>query len=139
MQKEELLGCPRPIRTRRKFRKNMIDNGRTEEICRQMDDLADKDHTHHVSPEEIDDYRSNWWIRSNKIGSDTMPIRHRSDFNQALSTLRQLKDKEDEAQRKQRWTQSYSSSWWNRQGSWWNSSYENHHEDVPSTDSSRET
>ena len=28
-----------------KFRKNMIDNGRTEEICRQMDDLADEDHT----------------------------------------------------------------------------------------------
>ena len=117
-----------------KFRKNMIDNGRTEEICRQMDDLADEDHTHHLTPEEIDDYRSNWWIRSNKIGSDTMPIRHRSDFKQALSTLRQLKDKEDEAQRNQRWTQSYSSSWWNWQESWWNSSYENHHEDVPSTD-----
>ena len=89
-----------------KFRKNMIDNGRTEEICRQMDDLADEDHIHHLIPEEIDDYRNNWWIRSNKIGSDTMPIRHRSDFKQALSTLRQLEDKEDEAQRNQRWTQS---------------------------------
>ena len=32
-----------------KFRKNMIDNGRTEEICRQMDDLADEDHTHHFN------------------------------------------------------------------------------------------
>ena len=85
----------------------MIDNGRTEEICRQMDDLADEDHTHHLTPEEIEDYRVNWWIRSNKIGSDTMPIRHRSDFKQALSTLRQLKDKEDEAQRNQRWTQSF--------------------------------
>ena len=112
----------------------MIDNGRTEEICRRMDGIADEDHTHHLTPEEIDDYRSNWWIRSNKIGSDTMPIRHRSDFKQALSTLCQLKDKEDEAQRNRRWTQSYSSSWWNWQGSWWNSSYENHHEDVPSTD-----
>ena len=99
------------------FRKNMIDNGRTEEICRQMDDLADEDHTHHLTPEEIEDYRVNWWIRPNKIGSDTMPIRHRSDFKQALSTLRQLKDKEDEAQRNQRWTQSYSPSWWNWQGS----------------------
>ena len=29
---------------------------------------------------------------------------------------------------------SHSSSWWNWQGSWWHSSYENHHEDVPSTD-----
>ena len=112
----------------------MIDNGRTEEICRQMDDLADEDHTHHLTPEEIRDYRVNWWVRSNKIGSDTMPIQHRSDFKQALSTLRQLKDKADEAQRNQRWTQSYSSSWWNWQESWWKSSYENHHEDVPSTD-----
>ena len=93
-----------------KLRKNMIHNGRTEEMCRQMDDLADEDHTHPLTPEEIDDYRSNWWIRSNKIGFGTMPIWHRLDFTQALSTLRQVKDKEDEAQRNQRWTQSYSSS-----------------------------
>ena len=54
-----------------------------------------------------------------------MPIRHRSDFKQALSTLRQLKEEEEEeAQRNQRWTQSYSSSWWNWQESWWNSSCE---------------
>ena len=70
-----------------------------------MDDLADEDHTQHWTPEEIDDYRINWWIHSNKIGSETMPIRHRSDFKQALSILRRLKDKEDEAQRKQRWAQ----------------------------------
>ena len=133
-KKKNFLGIHGRFIRDEKFRKNMIDNGRTEEICRQMDDLADEDHTHHLTPDEIDDYRGNWWIRWNKIGSDTMPIRHRSDFKQALSTLRQLKGKEDEAQRNQRWTQSYSSSWWNWQGSWWNSSYENHHEDVPSTD-----
>ena len=75
-----------------KFRKNMIEIGRTEDLCRQMDDLADEDHTHHLTTQEIDNYKSNWWIRSNKIGSDTMPIRHRSDFKQALSTLRQLKE-----------------------------------------------
>ena len=78
----------------------MFDTGRTEEMCRQMDDLADEDHTHHIAPEEIRDYRVNWWIRSNKIGSDTMPVRHRSDFKQALSTLQHLK--EEEAQRNQR-------------------------------------
>ena len=71
----------------------MIEIGRDEEICRQTDDLADADPTHHLTQEEIDDYRVNWWIRSNKIGSDTMPIRHRSDLKQALSTLRQLKTK----------------------------------------------
>ena len=117
-----------------KFRRNMIEIGRTEDLCRQMDDLADEDHTHRLTPQEYYNYKSNWWIRSNKIGSDTMQIRHRSDSKQALSTLQQLKEKEEEAQRNQRWTQSYSSSWWNWQGSWWNSSHENHHEDVPSTD-----
>ena len=111
----------------------MFDTGRTEEMCRQMDELADEDHTHHLTPEEIRDYRVNWWIRSNKVGSDTMPVRHRSDFKQALSTLRQLKDKED-ASHQQKWSQSYSSSLWNWQESWWHSSYEHHQEDVPSTD-----
>ena len=47
-----------------KFRKNMFDIGRTEEICREMDKLADEDHTHHITAEEICVYRNNWWIRS---------------------------------------------------------------------------
>ena len=81
-------------------------------------------------------HRNNWSIRSNKISSDTMPIRHRSDFKQALSTFRQLTEKEEEAQQRQRWTQSYSSSWWSWQGTLWTPySYESHHGDgdVPST------
>ena len=61
-----------------------------------------------------------------------MPVRHRPDFKQALSILRQLKHQEDTAHQ-QRW-KSYSSSWWNWQESWWHSSYEHHHEDGPSTD-----
>ena len=109
-----------------KFRKN------TEELCREMDKLTDEDHTHHITLDEIRVYRKNWWIRSNTVGFDTMPVRHRADFKQALLTLRQLKDKEDAAHQ-QRW-QSYSSSWWNWQESWWHSSYEHHHEDGPSPD-----
>ena len=115
-----------------KFRKNMFDVGRTEELCREMDKLANEDHTHHITPEEISLYRNNWWIRSNTVGSDTMPVRHRLDFKQALSTLRQLKHQED-TDHQQRW-KSYSSSWWNWQESWWHSSCEHHHEDGPSTD-----
>ena len=60
----------------------MIDNGRTEEICSQMDDLADEDHTHHLIPQEIEDYKSNWWLRSNKTGSETLPVQRRSDFKE---------------------------------------------------------
>ena len=101
-------------------------------ICREMDKMANEDHTHHITPEEIRVYRNNWWIRSNTVGSDTMPVRHRADFKQALSTLRQLKNQEDTAHQ-QRW-QSSSSSWWNWQESWWHSSSEHHHDDGPSTD-----
>ena len=34
-------------------------------------------------------YRNKWWLRSNFVGSNTMPVRHRVDFKEALSTLRQ--------------------------------------------------
>ena len=47
-----------------KFRKNMIDIGRNEEVCREMDKLVNEDHTHRVTGEEIRVYRNNWWIRS---------------------------------------------------------------------------
>ena len=81
----------------------MIENGRNEDLCRQMDGLADEDHTHHLTPQEYYCYKSNWWLRSNKTGSDNVPVQRRSDFTQALSTLQQLKEKEEEAQRNQRW------------------------------------
>ena len=47
------------------FRKTMIELGRTEEVIREMDKLANEDHTHHATEEELNVYRSNWWIRSN--------------------------------------------------------------------------
>ena len=85
-----------------KFRKNMFDVGRDEDLCREMDKLANEDHTHHITPDEIRVYRNNWWLRSNTVGSDTMPVWHCADFKQALSTLRQLLHQEDTAHQ-QRW------------------------------------
>ena len=105
------------------FRKTMIELGRTEEVIREMDKLANEDHTHIATEEELNVYRSNWWIRSNFVGSDTMPIRHRPDFKEALSTLRRLKNAEDQAYY-QNWWQSSSSSWWQWQDSWWHPSSE---------------
>ena len=102
MQEKFFLGIHDRFIRDEKFRKNMFDVGRTEEICREMDKLANEDHTHHITPEEIGVYRNNWWIRSNTAGSDTMPVRHRPDFKQALSTSRQLKHQEDTAHQ-QRW------------------------------------
>ena len=116
-----------------KFRKNMFDAGRDEKMCREMDKVADEDYTHHLNSDEFRVYRNNWWIRSNTVGSDTMPVRHRTDFKQALSALLQPKNQEDTAHW-QKW-QSSSSSWCSWQGSWWTPhSYESHQEDVPSTD-----
>ena len=40
-----------------KFRKNMFDVGRSE-LCREMDKLANEDHKHHMTPEEISVYRN---------------------------------------------------------------------------------
>ena len=94
------------------FRKTMIELGRSEEVILEMDRLANEDHTHIATEEELDVYRGNWWIRSNFVGSDTMPVRHRADFKEALSTLRRLKNQEDQASY-QNWWQSSSSSWWN--------------------------
>ena len=99
-----------------------------------MDKLANEDETHHITPEEISVYRNNWWIRSNFVGSDTMLVRHRADFEEALTTLRRLKNQDDQAYY-QNW-QSSSSSWWNWQDSWWHSSSEYHRDDVPRTDQS---
>ena len=83
------------------FRKTMLELGRTEEVIREMDKLANEDHTHIATEEELNVHRSNWWIRSNF--SDTMPGRHRPDFKQTLSTLRRLKHAEDQA---------YYPNWW---------------------------
>ena len=105
------------------FRKTMIELGRTEEVIREMDKLANEDHTHIATEEELNVYRSNWWIRSNFVGSDTMPIRHRAGFKEALSTLRRLKNAEYQAYY-QNWWQSSSSSWWQWQDSWWHPSSE---------------
>ena len=65
----------------------MVELGRSEELCCEMDKLANEDHTHHLIPEEISVYRNNWWIRSNFVGSDTMPVRHRADFQRSIVYL----------------------------------------------------
>ena len=77
--------------------KTMLELGRTEEVIREIHKLANEDHTHIDTEEELNEHRSNWWIRSNFVVSDTMPIRHRPDFKEALSTLHRLKKAEDQA------------------------------------------
>ena len=110
----------------------MLELGRTEEAIREMGKLANEDHTHIATEEELNEHRSNCWIRSNFVGSGTMPIRYGADFKEALSTLRRFKNQEDQVYY-QNWWKSSSSSWWNWQDSWWHPSFEYHRDDGPST------
>ena len=65
-----------------------------------------------------------------KSGSDTLPLRKRSDFKQAMSTLERLHQEAGEEQlaptpywknKQRKSAQSSSSTWWNWQDSWWSS------------------
>ena len=108
-----------------KSRGRMIENHRDEELCRRCDALSDEDHTHHLTSQEYSLYKSKWWLHSNKQGSNTMPVTHRPDFEQALSALQRLKQETEGdpqvstySDRNQQWAESSSSTWWNWQGSW---------------------
>ena len=78
------------------FRGRMIENSRDEEDCRAWDVLADEDHTYHMSEEEYFHFKNKWWLHLNKSFSDTLPLRKRSDFKQALSTLKRYTKKLEE-------------------------------------------
>ena len=70
-----------------------------------------------------------WWLHLFKSGNDTLPLRKRSDFNQALSTLERLHQEAGEQiepmphWKYKHWkpASSSSSTWWEWQDSWWSS------------------
>ena len=72
------------------FRKSMLEHDRDEDVCLKWDDLAEQDFTYRMSESEYFHYRQNWWISLNKSGNTGGPLRKRSAFNQALSTLNLL-------------------------------------------------
>ena len=78
------------------FLNRMIEHNRDEEVCRRWDVLAVEDHTYHLSEKEYFYYKNKWWLHSNKSGSNTLPLRNRSDFKQALSTLERLQQEAGE-------------------------------------------
>ena len=111
------------------FRASQLEHDRTEEVCIETNKDAQKDFTHHMTQEEYFRYRKNWWISLNKSGK-IGPVRDRSDFNDALTTLSHLHQESGEQRLRpvpfwkcQRWYQSSSSSssWWQWSDSWWSS------------------
>ena len=71
-KKKNFLGVHDLFIRDEKFR-NMFDIDRTKNVS-WNGQIGDEDHTHHITPEEIRVYRNNWSIRSNTLGSDTMPV-----------------------------------------------------------------
>ena len=112
------------------FRERMLENRRDEDVCRKWDDLAEQDHTHRMSESEYFHYRQHWWISLNMSGSNTQPVRKRSDFNHALSTLIRLHQESGERQlrpmpywKHKEWKPASrsSSTLWQWRDSWWSS------------------
>ena len=109
------------------FRTAMLEHNRNEDVCLKWDDLAEQDFSHCMTESEYFRYKQNWWISLNKSGN-TGPVRDRSDFNDALTTLNRLHQESGEQQLRpvplwkyQKWHQSSnsSSSWWQWSDSWW--------------------
>ena len=111
------------------FCESQLEHDRTEEVCIQMDEIAQKDFSYHMTQAEYFRYRKNWWISLNNSGK-TGPVRDRSDFNDALTTLSRLHQESGEQHLRpvpfwkyQKWhlSSSSSSSWWEWSESWWSS------------------
>ena len=62
LQEKRILEHSRLFIRAARFRITMIELGPTEEVIREMDKLANEDHAHHATLEEISVYRNNWWI-----------------------------------------------------------------------------
>ena len=130
MQKRDYKGIHDRFLRDHVFRERMILNNRDEEVCRAWGVLAEQDHTYRMSEAEYFHYRQVWWISLNKSGNDTQPVRKRSDFNQALSTLNRLHQEARGQQlgpipywKSKEWRPALSSSsyWWQWRESWWSS------------------
>ena len=74
------------------YRESQLAIGWTEQKCKEWDELAQKDHTYHLTPEEKKRYQGQWYLALNKSGKNG-PVKLRSDFRAAVlmkksSTLR---------------------------------------------------
>ena len=102
------------------FRASQLEHDRDQEVCIKMDELEQKDFSHHFTQAEHFRYSRNWWISLNNSRTSG-PLKNRSDFNEALSTSHHLHQESGERQLRpvpfwkyQYWHQSSSSTstWW---------------------------
>ena len=71
------------------YRESQLKIGWTELKCIEMDDLAQQDHTHRLSREEVKRYQGQWYLTLIKSGKNA-PMRLRQDFRAAVSLKNRL-------------------------------------------------
>ena len=112
------------------YRDSQLKIGWTEEKCIEMDKLAQENHCYCPSSEEYERYEKKWFFSLNTSGRNA-PMKLRSDFREALTTMNRLHRESGEERpapipvyQYQKWHSSSSSSstsWcqWNEH--WWSS------------------
>ena len=112
-----------------RFRDSQLRIDRTEEICIQMDEVAQKKKSPIIWRKQSTFDTERGWISLNN-SERSGPLTDRSNFNEALTTLNRLHQESGERQLRpvplwkyQNWHQSSSSSssWWQWSDSWWSS------------------
>ena len=113
-----------------RFRDSQLKSDRTEAICIEMDEVAQKDFTYRMSSEEYMRYKKTWSISLNTSGPNA-PMKLRSDFSEALTKLHRLHRESGEERlapiplwQYKKWhpsSSSSSTSWWQWNRSWWSS------------------
>ena len=71
------------------YRESQLAIGWTEQKCKELDELAKEDHTHHLTPEEQRRYQGQWYLTLNKSGKNGL-MKLRSDFRCAVSIKNRL-------------------------------------------------
>ena len=99
-------------------RESQLAIGWTEQKCKEMDELAQEDHTYHLPPEEQRRYQGLWYLTLNKSGTNG-PMKLRSDFRAAVSITNRLHRESGEKVEEpispdqyRRWHPTSSTSWW---------------------------
>ena len=106
------------------YRESQLAIGRTEQKCKEWDELAEEDHTYHLTPEEKKRYQGQWYLTLNKAGKNGL-MKVQSDFRAAVSIKNRLHHESGEQieerlhpDQPRRWHSFSSTSWWDKSG--WN-------------------
>ena len=71
------------------YRESQLAIGRTEQKCKEWDELAKEDHTYKLTPEEKRRYKGQWYLTLNKAGKNG-PMKLRSDYSAAVMMKNRL-------------------------------------------------